>query len=151
MSPRTPFDTTVSALSATVSLTCLSMSKHWTCFPIAVQNSGDSLPSIDSPRGWVHRFLWYYQIALTSCDSFCRTSFPSLGNTSCCAISTSGRSHAFSDLLWSPGLVRECTRKPQDLPSSHESSIVRSLLFQRPRSEQFFQTISEKLLLLPVL
>jgi hypothetical protein len=51
--------------------------------------------------------------------------FPSFGDTSCCAISASARSHAFTDLLCSPGLFRDFTRKPQGLPSFRKSSIVR--------------------------
>jgi len=87
--------------------------------------------------GGVRQLQRYYQGTLTSCDWSRVASFPSLGDTSCCAISTSERSHSFSDLLWSPGLFREFTGKPQDLPSSRESSIVRSHLFQRPRSDPF--------------
>jgi len=76
---------------------------------------------------------------MTSCASFRRVSFPSLGDTSCCAISPSGRSHSRTDSLCSPGLFRDFTRKTQDLPSSRESSIVRSLLFQGPRPDQLFR------------
>ena len=107
-------------------------------------NSGSKFRYLAS----LHRLLWgrvrrlhrYYQGTLTPYDSSRRTSFPSIGDTSVGADSVSARSHPLADSLWSPGLFRDGTRKPQGLSSSRESSIVRSHSFQRPRSDLSLQT-----------
>ena len=137
-------------LSAIVLLTHVSNVQAFGMFP----NSSPKFRRLASLprllRGGVRRFRRYYRDALTSCNSSRRVSFPSLGDTSCRAIATSERSHSFTDPLCSPGLFRDFTRKPQDLPSSRESSIIRSHLFQRPRSDRPFQTIAKRSMLLPV-
>jgi len=105
-----------------------------------VQNSDASLPSLDSSGVEFADFygtikaLWLPAILLAALR------YPSLGDTSCCAIAMS-EGRTLADLLWSPGLFRDCTWKRQDLSSSRESSIARLLLFQRPRSDQLFRPL----------
>ena len=78
-------------------------------FPARVQCFDNSLPSADSPWIRVRRFHWYYQVAVTSRFPFRFLRFLLVGDTLCRAISVSRRSHAFIELLWSPGLFRDFT------------------------------------------
>jgi hypothetical protein len=71
------------------------------------QCSDSSLPSADSSWIRVRRFHWYYQAAMTSRFPFRVLWFPLVRDTPCRAIAASRRSHAFVELLWSPGLIRE--------------------------------------------
>ena len=141
---QNPASVVSSLLSAPVPLTRCSNFQAFDMFPISGSKSRRLASLLRLLQGGVRRFLRYYQGALTSCVSSRRVSFPSLGDTPCCAIALSGRSHSLSDSLWSPGLFRDSTGKTHDLPSSRESSIVRSLLFQRPRPDHPFQTFTKK-------
>ena len=76
-------------------------------FLALVQCFDNSLPSADSPWIRVRRFRRYYQVAVTSHAPFRVLEFPLGGDTPCCAISVSRRSHTLIELLWSPGLIRE--------------------------------------------
>jgi len=109
------------------------VSQQW--FKIPMPRFPPSTP----PGLRVRRLLRYYQGTLTPYDSSRRTSFPSIGDTSFVRFAMS-EGRTLSDLLWSPGLFRDGTRKPQGLSSSRETSIVRSHSFQRPRSDHSLQT-----------
>jgi len=78
-------------------------------FLALVQCFDSSLPSADSSWIRVRRFRRYYQAAVTSRFPSRFLGFLLGGDTPCCAISISRRSHAFIELLWSPGLIRDFT------------------------------------------